>query len=292
MEMFEPILEYLKVILIAIVEGVTEWLPVSSTGHMILVEKLFPLKAMSQEFYSMFLYVIQLAAILAVIVFFFSRLWPFSKKKNEAERKSIWRVWILVLIGVIPAAVIGLLLDDWIDERIVRSNVGPFVIAATLIVYGIVYILLERTSDKKACRVPSLDTLSWKQALAIGLFQCLSIIPGTSRSGSTILGGMILGVSRVAAAEYSFFMAIPIMVGVSLLKVGKYALHMMEGAPGYTCTGTEIGLLLVGSIVAFLVSLACIRFLMDFVRRHSFELFGWYRIVLGALVLLYFGIFA
>ncbi len=282
------ILEYLKAILIGIIEGITEWLPVSSTGHMILVERIFPLTAMSSEFRDMFLYVIQLAAILAVVVFFFDRLWPFSARKTEAEKKSTWRMWFLVLIGVIPAAVIGLLLDDWIDATIVNSNVGPFVIAATLILYGIIYIVMERLRGNKENRVQTLGDLSWKQALVIGLFQCLSIIPGTSRSGSTILGGMTLGVSRVAAAEYSFFMAIPVMVGVSLLKVGKYALRAIEGAPGYAPTGTEIGLLIVGSIVAFAVSLVCIRFLMDFVRRHSFEAFGWYRIALGLLVILYF----
>lgn len=292
MGFLELVVEYLKVVLIAIVEGITEWLPVSSTGHMILIERLFPLKVMSPEFYSMFLYVIQLAAILAVIVFFFGRLNPFSARKNAAERKNTWHTWFLVLIGVIPAGVIGLLLDDFVDEHVVSASYGAFVVAAMLIVYGVIYVLLERSKGKKESCVRSLDQLTVKQALAIGLFQCLSIIPGTSRSGSTILGGMMLGVSRVASAEYSFFMAIPIMVGVSLLKVGKYALRMIEGVPGYTCTGTEIGLLLVGSIVAFVVSLACIRFLMDFVRRHSFELFGWYRIVLGLLVLLYFGIFA
>ena len=292
MGFWELVIEYLKVVLIAIVEGITEWLPVSSTGHMILVEKLFPLKAMSAEFYSMFLYVIQLAAILAVIVFFFGRLNPFSSKKSEADKKNTWRMWFLVLIGVIPAGVIGLLLDDFVDEHVVSASYGAFVVAAMLIIYGVIYVWLERSKGKQESRVQSLDQLSVKQALFIGLFQCLSIIPGTSRSGSTILGGMTLGVSRVAAAEYSFFMAIPIMVGVSLLKVGKYALRMIEGVPGYTCTGTEIGLLLVGSVVAFLVSLACIRFLMDFVHRHSFELFGWYRIVLGILVIVYFSLFA
>ena len=282
------ILEYLKAILIGIVEGITEWLPVSSTGHMILVERVFPFKEMSAEFRDVFLYVIQLAAILAVVIFFFGRLWPFSARKTVAENKSIWRTWFLVIIGVVPAAVIGLLLDDWIDETIVSSVAGPFVIAATLIVYGVIYILMERTRGKKESRVQTLGELTWKQALAIGLFQCLSIIPGTSRSGSTILGGMTLGVSRVAAAEYSFFMAIPVMVGVSVLKVGKYALRALEGVDGYMPTGTEIGLLIVGSVVAFAVSLICIRFLMDFVRRHSFEVFGWYRIALGLLVVLYF----
>lgn len=284
------ILEYLKVILIGIVEGITEWLPVSSTGHMILFERLLPLEMMSPAFYSMFLYVIQLAAILAVVCFFFHRLNPFSKRKNKAEAKSTWRIWLLVLIGIIPAGIVGVALDDLIDEYVVASDFGPFVVAATLILYGILYVVLERARKDKPFAVADIADLSRKQALYIGLFQCLSIIPGTSRSGSTILGGMALGVSRVAAAEYSFFMAIPIMAGMSLLKVGKYALRAIEGVEGYACTGTELGLLLVGSLVAFLVSFMCIRFLMDFVRRHSFEVFGWYRIALGFLVILYFSI--
>ncbi len=284
------ILEYLKIILIGIVEGITEWLPVSSTGHMILFERLLPLEMMSPSFYSMFLYVIQLAAILAVVCFFFYRLNPFSRRKSKAEAKSTWRIWLLVLIGIIPAGVVGVALDDLIDEYVVASDFGPFVVAATLILYGILYVVLERARKNKPFAVADIGDLTPRQALYIGLFQCLSIIPGTSRSGSTILGGMALGVSRVAAAEYSFFMAIPIMAGMSLLKVGKYALRAIEGVEGYACTGTELGLLLVGSLVAFLVSFMCIRFLMDFVRRHSFEVFGWYRIALGFLVILYFSI--
>ncbi len=283
-------IEYLKTILIAIVEGITEWLPVSSTGHMILVEHLFPLKAMSPAFYGMFLYVIQFAAILAVVVYFFGRLNPFSKKKDAAERKSTWRMWYLVLIGVIPAAVIGLLLDDWIEETIVASSFGVFVVAGALIAYGIIYVILEHCRKNDSFRVELPEELSTKDALLIGAFQCLSIIPGTSRSGSTILGASLLGVSRVAAAEYSFFMAIPIMAGVSLLKVGKFALRSIANEPGYAVTGDEIGLLLVGAVVAFIVSLICIRFLVDFVRRHSFAVFGWYRIILGVIVILYFSL--
>lgn len=282
--------EYLKVVLIGIVEGITEWLPVSSTGHMILLESFLPLEKMSPEFYSMFLYVIQLAAILAVVCFFFHRLNPFSKRKSEAEAKNTWRIWLLVLIGVIPAGVVGILLDDLIDEYVVASDYGPFVVAATLILYGILYVVLERTRKNNPFSVSDISELTPKQALFIGLFQCLSIIPGTSRSGSTILGGMALGVSRVAAAEYSFFMAIPIMLGMSVLKVGKYGLRALQDVEGYSCSLTEIGLLAVGSIVAFLVSFVCIRFLMDFVRRHSFEVFGWYRIALGLLVILYFSL--
>ena len=288
MGFWELVVEYLKVILIAIVEGITEWLPVSSTGHMILVEKLFPLKAMSTEFYSMFLYVIQLAAILAVIVFFFGRLNPFSKRKSEADKKNTWHMWFLVLIGVIPAGVIGLLLDDFVDEHVVSASYGAFVVAAMLIIYGVIYVWLERSKGKQESRVQSLDQLTVKQALAIGLFQCLSIIPGTSRSGSTILGGMTLGVSRVAAAEYSFFMAIPIMLGVSLLKVAKFAFGVLDGEAGYELLPEPILLLLIGFVGAFVVSLFVIRFLLDFVRRHSFECFGWYRILLGVFVLLWF----
>ena len=282
------LLEYLKVILIGIVEGITEWLPVSSTGHMILVERIFPLERMSPAFYSMFLYVIQLAAILAVVVYFFHRLNPFSKRKNEADRKNTWSIWAKVIVGVIPAGVIGIALDDLVDEHIVGADFGVYVIAAALVMYGILYILLERTRREKCFRVNTLEELSYRDALLIGLFQCLSILPGTSRSGSTILGGMCIGVSRVASAEFSFFMAIPIMLGMSLLKVGKYALNALGGAAGYLPSGDEIGLLIVGSIVAFAVSLVCIKFLMDFVRRHSFEAFGWYRIALGVLVVLYF----
>lgn len=289
MELF---LEYLKVLLIGIVEGITEWLPVSSTGHMILVERLFPMQAMSQNFYGMFLYVIQFAAILAVIVYFFERLNPFSRKKSQEEKKETWSLWLRVLIGILPAGVVGILLDSWVEETVVASDFGVYVVAGTLIGYGILFILLERFRKNRTWRVENVASLSKKDALYIGLFQCLSIVPGTSRSGSTILGGMCLGVSRTAAAEYSFFMAIPIMAGVSLLKVGKYALNAAQGVAGYTCTGTEIGLLLFGSAVAFLVSLLCIRFLMDFVRRHSFEAFGWYRIALGLLVILYFGVIA
>ena len=283
-------LEYLKVILIGIVEGITEWLPVSSTGHMILVERLFPIEAMGEEFYGMFLYVIQFAAILAVLICFFERLNPFSRKKSPDERASTWRIWRNVLIGVIPAGVIGILLDDFIEETVVKSDFGCFVVAGALILYGILFILIERLNRKRSVREERTEDLSPKSALLVGLFQCLSIIPGTSRSGSTILGGMSMGISRTTAAEYSFFMAIPIMAGVSLLKVGKFALRAIEGAAGYTCSANEIGLLLVGSLVSFLVSLFTIRFLMDFVRRHSFEVFGWYRIALGVLVILLFGI--
>lgn len=285
------IVEYIKVFLIAVVEGVTEWLPVSSTGHMILLEKIWPLESMSREFYAMFLYVIQFAAILAVIVYFFQTLNPFSRKKKAEEKRATWRIWLMVLIGVLPAAFVGLLLDDWIDTHVVQSDFGAYIVAAMLLLYGVLYIVIERRKKTATFRVNTVEQLTAKDALWIGLFQCLSIVPGTSRSGSTILGGMITGVSRGASASYSFFMAIPIMAGVSALKVGKYCILAASGLPEYTCTSGEIGMLIFGSLVAFAVSLVSIRFLMEFVKRHSFEAFGWYRICLGGLVFLYFALF-
>ncbi len=283
----DTFVEFLKVILIGIIEGITEWLPVSSTGHMILAEELLPFKTMSEPFYNMFLYVIQLGAILAVLVLFFHRLNPFSRKKSEDERRATFRMWKMVIIGVLPAAVIGIALDDLLEEHVFVAGVRAYVVAAALIFYGVFYILAERLRHSDPS-VTDISQITTKTALLIGAFQVLSIIPGTSRSGSTVLGALLLGVSRPVAAEFSFFMAIPIMVGVSLLKVGKFALGALDGEPGYAVGGTEIGLLLVGFAVAFLVSLVVIRFLMDFVRRHSFEPFGWYRIALGAVVLTYF----
>ncbi len=280
-------MDYIKAILIGLVEGVTEWLPVSSTGHMILVERLFPFENMSTTFYSVFLYVIQLAAILAVVIHFFHRLDPFSKRKSAADRAGTLRIWYMVLIGILPAGVIGLLLDDYVD-RLMGGENGVYIVAATLILYGVLFVILERVRRNKPYRIQAVEDIQVRDAGVIGLFQCLAIIPGTSRSGSTILGGMLTGVSRVASAEYSFFMAIPIMVGASGLKVGKYLLRACQGVPEYGATSHEWGLLLVASIVAFIVSYFSIKFLLDFVKRHSFEMFGWYRIVLGCIVLLYF----
>lgn len=270
-------LEYLKAILIGIVEGITEWLPISSTGHMILVDEFVKLKV-SEEFLSLFLVVIQLGAILAVPVFFFDKLNPWSKKKTEAEKKATWSLFGKVIVGVLPAAVLGFLLDDFLDKHLMNY----IVVAITLIVYGVLFIVIEKKRKGTAFRIETVDDLSYKDAVIIGSYQVLSLIPGTSRSGSTILGGMLHGVSRTAAAEFSFFMAIPIMLGASGLKVLKFILA------GFTATGLEIGLLLVGIIVSFVVSLLTIRFLMDFVKRHDFKPFGVYRIALGALVLIYF----
>lgn len=284
------LLDILKVILIGIVEGITEWLPVSSTGHMILVEELFSIENMSDNFYPVFLYVIQLGAILAVIFYYFSRLNPFSRKKSAEEKRSTWNMWLLVLIGVVPAAVAGVLLDDWLDEKLINGGIKCYVVAIALIVYGVLFIVIERLRKGRSNKIELAENLDKPTAVKIGLFQVLSIIPGTSRSGSTILGGMSLGVSRTAAAEFSFFMSIPIMFGVSLLKTGKYAVKSISGEAGYGVTSNEVILLLIGCAVAFVVSLLTIKFLMDYVKKHSFELFGWYRIAIGFIVILYFSL--
>ena len=270
-------LEILKAIILGIVEGITEWLPVSSTGHMILVDELMSLNV-SPEFMELFLVVIQLGAICAVPVLFFNKLNPFSAKKSATERKSTWLLWAKVIVGVMPAAVIGVLFDDFLDEHLYNF----VTVAITLIVYGIAFIIVEHFKRDKASRIERVEDLTFTDALLIGGFQVLSLIPGTSRSGSTILGGRLIGVSRSASAEFSFFMAIPVMLGASLLKVAKFVLE------GYTATGTEICLLLVGLVVSFIVSLAAIRFLTDFVKRHTFTPFGIYRIALGAIVIGYF----
>lgn len=269
--------EIIKAVFLGIVEGITEWLPISSTGHMILFDEFVKLN-ISPEFKELFFVVIQLGAILAVPVFFFGKLNPFSRKKTVEERKGTWSLWFKVIVGAIPAAVIGLLLDDFFDEYFYNY----IVVAIALIVYGVAFILVERFKKGKSFRVESVDELSYKDALVIGSFQILSLIPGTSRSGSTILGGMLTGVSRTASAEFSFFMAIPIMLGASLLKIVKFV------AEGFVATNTEIALLLVGIVVSFLVSLFAIKFLMDFVKRHDFKPFGIYRIALGIVVLGYF----
>ena len=277
-------LEFLKAIFLGIVEGITEWLPVSSTGHMILLDEFITLNV-SDVFMEMFLVVIQLGAILAVPVLFFDKLNPFSKKKSEEERRGTWSLWAKVIVGAIPAAVIGLLFDDLFEKYLYV----PVVVAAALIIYGIAFIIVEKIKGKNgggegevAYRVNDASELTYKDALTIGAFQVLSLVPGTSRSGSTILGGLLTGVSRTAAAEYSFFMAIPIMLGASGYKILKFILS------GFEATGTEIALLLVGIFVSFIVSLIVIKFLMDFVKRHSFASFGIYRIVLGVIVLGYF----
>ena len=271
------IFEILKAILFGIVEGITEWLPVSSTGHLILLDEFIRLKV-SAEFYEMFEVVIQLGAILAVIVLFFHKLWPFSAKKSAAEKKDTWNLWFKVIVAVIPSAVLGLLLDDWMDANLYNY----VVVAIALVFYGVAFMLVEKRNAGKNFAVNSVYEIDYKTALLIGAFQVLSLIPGTSRSGSTILGAILLGVARPAGAEFSFFLAIPTMLGASGLKLLKYLLE------GLLPTANEIAVLIVGCIVSFLVSLLVIKVLMDYVRRHSFSAFGVYRIVLGAAVLGYF----
>ena len=272
--------ELLKSLLYGIVEGITEWLPVSSTGHLILLGELFPL-SVSPAFSEMFDVVIQLGAILAVIVLFFRKLNPFAPSKSALEKKGTWGLWIRVCVAVIPSAAVGVLLDDWLDEHLYNY----ITVAVALVVYGILFILIERFKPADKASVTAVEGINYKLAFLIGVFQMLALIPGTSRSGSTILGAMLLGCSRAAAAEFSFFMAIPTMLGASLLKVVKLF------AEGVTVTALEWGILAVGCVTAFIVSLAAIKFLMDFVKKHSFASFGWYRIALGALVIGYFLIF-
>ena len=276
------LIELLKVILLGIVEGITEWLPVSSTGHMILVEELVSLR-LSDEFMEMFRVVVQLGAVLAVVVLYFRKLFPFTKDKSPAERKSCFRLWGMILIACVPAAVIGVLFDDWLDAHLYNY----VTVAVTLIVYGIAFIVIEKRNAGRTAAIETVDEIDAKSAVKIGLFQVLSLIPGTSRSGSTILGGMLCGVSRPAGAEFSFFLAIPVMLGASFLKLLKF---------GFDFSMWEIIILAAGTLVAFITSLVAIRFLVSFVRRHSFAVFGYYRIVLGVLVLGYFliknGVFA
>ncbi|MBQ8162967.1 MAG: undecaprenyl-diphosphate phosphatase [Clostridia bacterium] len=270
-------LEALKAFFIGIVQGITEWLPVSSTGHMILFDELVKLDV-SDGFFELFEVVIQFGSILAVLVLFFDKLNPFSRKKDDEMKKKTWSLWFKVIVAVIPAAVIGLLFDDWFNEHFYNY----VVVAIALIVYGILFIVIERFNKNKQKKYEDVYDIDYLTAVKIGCFQVLSLIPGTSRSGSTIIGASMVGVSRNAAAEFSFFLAIPVMLGASLLKVLKFAVN------GVAMTKTEIVVLAVGMITAFLVSLVVIKFLMNFVRRHSFEAFGWYRIILGAVVIGYF----
>ena len=270
--------EILKAVLFGIVEGITEWLPVSSTGHIILLDEFIFLKG-SDEFKSMFDVVIQLGAILAVIVLFFHKLNPFALKKTVDEKKQTWTLWFKVIAAIIPSGVVGVLFDDWMDEHLHNG----IVVAIALIVYGIAFILVERRNTGKHLKtIADVHDISWKKAIGIGIFQCLSLVPGTSRSGSTILGAIMLGVGRGAGAEFSFFMAIPTMVGASGIKLLKFLLS------GVGITSMDIAVLLVGCVVSFLVSLLVIKGLMEYVRKHSFSAFGVYRIILGAIVLAYF----
>jgi undecaprenyl-diphosphatase len=271
------IIEILKAILFGIVEGITEWLPISSTGHLILLDEFVKLKV-SPEFYEMFQVVIQLGAIFAVLVLFFHKLNPFSPKKGEIEKKQTWDLWFKVVVAVIPSAVLGLLFDDWMDAHLYNY----VVVALTLIIYGVAFIFVERQNKGLDPRVADVHDIDYRTALLIGAFQVLSLIPGTSRSGSTILGGILLGVSRPAAAEFSFFLAIPTMLGASALKLVKYLFE------GLIPSVTEIAVLITGCVVSFIVSMLVIKALMEYVRKRSFSAFGVYRIILGALVIGYY----
>ncbi len=276
-------MELLKAVLFGIVEGVTEWLPISSTGHLILLNEFITLNV-SDEFRSMFDVVIQLGAILAVIVLFFHKLNPFSPRKTEGEKKQTWQLWFKVIAAIIPSGIVGVLFDDWMEAHFHNATV----VSIALIVYGVAFILVERRNARRVGgkTVEDVYAIDYKTALLIGCFQCLSLIPGTSRSGSTILGAILIGVGRSAGAEFSFFMAIPTMLGASAIKGLKFLLS------GVAATGTEIGVLIVGCVVSFVVSLLVIRGLMEYVRRHSFSAFGVYRIILGVvvLVLVYFAL--
>ena len=269
--------EILKAILFGVVEGITEWLPVSSTGHIILLDEFIQL-AGSEEFKSMFDVVIQLGAIIAVVILFWNKLYPFAPGKTAKQKTMTWALWFKVCVAILPSGIVGVLFDDWMETNLHNG----VVVALMLILYGVAFILVERRNEKRTAKIESVWAIDLRTAILIGCFQCLSLIPGTSRSGSTILGAILLGVGRGAGAEFSFFMAIPTMVGASAIKL------LMFLVSGVGITGLEIAVLLVGCVVSFVVSLLVIKALMDYVRKHSFASFGVYRIVLGVIVLGYF----
>lgn len=269
------IIEILKAVLFGIVEGITEWLPISSTGHMILLQEFVTLNV-SEEFWNMFLVVIQLGAILAVVILFWNKIFPFQFYKKPVVRKDIFILWFKILIACIPAAVIGIAFDDVFDALFYN----PWCVAIALIVFGIAFIVIENRNKNTSAKITQLDQITWQTALMIGVFQLIAaVFPGTSRSGATIVGALLIGVSRTVAAEFTFFLAIPVMLGASLLKIMKF---------GLSFTTAEITILLVGMVVAFVVSVFVIRFLMGYIKKHDFKVFGWYRIILGILVLGYF----
>ena len=273
------ILEILKAVLFGVVEGITEWLPVSSTGHIILLDEFIRLQA-SEEFKSMFDVVIQLGAILAVIVIFFHKLNPFDPKKSPAKKKATWELWFKVCVAILPSGIVGVLFDDWMDAHLHNW----FVVSLMLILYGVAFLYVERLNAKRTAAIGRVWDIDWRTAVLIGCFQCLSLVPGTSRSGSTILGAILLGVGRSAGSEFSFFMAVPTMLGASAIKLLKF---LVSGAAfGFG----EFVLLAVGTVVSFVVSMIAIRALMNYVRKHSFSAFGVYRIGLGIVVLVYFAV--
>ena len=288
------LLELLKALLLGIVEGITEWLPISSTGHMILVDEFVTLNV-SKQFLELFLVVIQLGAIMAVVVIYFHKLNPLSPRKSASEKAATWRLWGMVAVGCVPAAIVGVTLDDFFNEHFYNA----WTVAIALIVYGVIFIIIERKNRKeeeffikhhtshaklRLHKIENVDELDIKTSLKIGAFQCLAIVPGTSRSGSTIIGGMLSGCSRVAATEYTFFLAIPVMLGWGLLKTIKMIVS------GVGMTSTEIGVLAVGVLSAFVVSIISIKFLLKYIKSHDFSAFGIYRIVVGIIVLVYFAV--
>lgn len=278
--------EIIKAIIYGIVEGITEWLPISSTGHLILVEQLIPFEGTSENFFGMFDVVIQLGAILAVVLLFWKQIWPFALTKEERGgatgfmsymKKDIWMLWFKILVSCVPAAVIGILFDETFEALFYN----PVCIAIALIVFGVAFILIENWNKGRSYKVTALSEITFQTAALIGCFQLIAaIFPGTSRSGATIVGALLIGVSRTVAAEYTFFLAIPVMFGASLLKVVKF---------GFDFSGLELTLLLIGTLVSFVVSLFVLKFLMGYIKKHDFKVFGWYRIALGIVVLLYFG---
>lgn len=279
------IIEIIKSIVYGIIEGITEWLPISSTGHLILFEELFWKSSNNPDFFELFRVVIQLGAILAVIFFYFHKLNPFSPKKDFAAKKSTWEMWFKVIIACLPAAIVGLPFDDLLDKYFYNFPT----VAIMLIVYGIIFIVIESVKRKEP-RINDISGLSYKTALLIGAFQLLALIPGTSRSGVTIIGAMLLGCSRTVAAEFSFFLAIPVMFGASLLKCAKYGLDVIEGEAAMMTT-TEIAVLLVGMVFAFVTSMLAIKFLVGYVRKRDFKPFGYYRVILGIILILYYFVF-
>ena len=273
-------IEALKVIFLGIVEGCTEWLPISSTGHMLLVDQFLQLNE-SQDFKDMFFVVIQLGAIMAVVLLFWNKMWPFQRGVNKKieVRKDVFSIWFKVVVACVPGAVITLLFDDYIEAHFQT----PEIIAAALILYGIAFILIEIFNKKRRPKIETIDDITYLTAFLIGMFQVLSIIPGTSRSGSTIIGALLIGVSRVAAAEFTFFLAVPVMFGLSAIKIIKF---------GFGFTALELCITLLGMLVAFVVSLIVVKFLMNYIRKHDFKAFGWYRIILGIVILIYFYLIA
>lgn len=273
-------IEILKVVFLGIVEGVTEWLPISSTGHMLLVDEFISLNV-SDDFKEMFFVVIQLGAILAVVTIFWNKMWPFQlkDKTQPVMKKDTWSMWFKTVVACIPGAIVTILFDDYIEAHLHTA----VVIAIALIFYGIAFIVIENWNKTRTPKVETLNDITYKTAFLIGMFQVLSIIPGTSRSGATIIGALLIGVSRVAAAEFTFFLAVPVMFGLSALKMIKF---------GLSFTSAEFAILIIGCVVAYLVSIVVIKFLMSYIKKHDFKIFGWYRIVLGVIVLAYFALFA